>query len=247
MKDLFSGHASDYAAYRPRFPKEPVEWLVTTQLQATDAAWDCGTGNGQVASLLNPHFTQVYATDISSQQLAQAPQMPNVVYRQAPAEDSGLPTAFFDAVVVAQAVHWFRFSDFYKEVRRVLKPEGRLMLLCYGLVQVGIEEIDALLKHLYSHTLGTRYWDAERHYIDERYQTIPFPFSEVTVPPFTMQYEWSLSQLLDYLRTWSAVKHFQTSNGYNPVDDLEPQLEKHWPQGHIRTVSFPLVCRVGKL
>ena len=35
-------------------------------------AWDCATGNGQVARYLADYFDEVYATDISQQQLDNA-------------------------------------------------------------------------------------------------------------------------------------------------------------------------------
>ncbi len=51
MKDLFSGHAANYVQYRPTYPPELFSWLIN-QVNDTTAAWDCGTGNGQVAAVL---------------------------------------------------------------------------------------------------------------------------------------------------------------------------------------------------
>jgi SAM-dependent methyltransferase len=243
MKDLFSGHAQAYATYRPNYPQELIQWLLQ-QVDGKEMAWDCATGNGQIASILSPYFTQVYATDLSTKQLEQAPKLPNIIYQKGTAENSGLPANAFDLVVVAQAVHWFQFQDFYNEVKRVTKPNAVLAIIGYGLMQVDAET-DAIIQHLYSQTLGG-YWDAERRYLDENYQTIPFPFTEIQAPSFTMQTQWTADQLIGYLQTWSAVKHYEEQNGNNPVEAIAPQLHSLWQQ-QTKTASFPLLLRVGKV
>lgn len=68
MKDNFSGHSSDYAKFRPEYPAEVYTFL-KENLSGSDCAWDCGTGNGQVASRLADFFNLVEATDISQPQL----------------------------------------------------------------------------------------------------------------------------------------------------------------------------------
>lgn len=242
MKDLFSGHATSYAQYRPTYPPALFSWLVSL-VNDTTAAWDSGTGNGQVAAVLAAYFTQVYATDISEQQIAQAPKRPNIIYKTAAAENSGFADASFDLITVAQAIHWFRFDDFYLEAKRVLKPGGIIAVIGYGLMYID-KETDAIIQHLYSQTLGGS-WDAERRYLDEGYQTIPFPFTEITAPAFTMTMEWNVQQLLGYLQTWSAVKHYEKRTGINPVDKIAPQVIAMWKED-LKTVSFPLLVRVGK-
>ena len=69
MKDNFSGHSSDYARYRPAYP-DALFAFIYERLACFDAAWDCGTGNGQVAGRLAERFDRVYATDLSANQLA---------------------------------------------------------------------------------------------------------------------------------------------------------------------------------
>jgi hypothetical protein len=45
-----------------------------------DRAWDCATGNGQVAVALSKHFKQVAASDVSQAQLDNAVKAPNIEY-----------------------------------------------------------------------------------------------------------------------------------------------------------------------
>ena len=102
FKDHFSGHAADYAAYRPGYPPELFEFLITLPAEH-GTAWDCATGNGQAALGIADHFEKVIATDASPQQLAHAHPHPRVEYRVAPAEQSGLADGSIDLVTVASS------------------------------------------------------------------------------------------------------------------------------------------------
>jgi hypothetical protein len=53
--------------------------------------------------------------------------------------------------------------------------------------------------------------------------------------------------LIGYISTWSAVKHFTSQNGHNPVDKLKNEIEQYWDKEQIREVRFPLLLRVGQI
>ncbi len=132
FKDHFSGHAAVYASFRPGYPPALIDF-VTSLAPGRSLAWDCATGNGQAAVCLAEHFERVIATDASAAQLAQATPHPNVEYRQAPAEQSGLADGSVDLLTVATALHWFDFDRFYAEAERVLAPGGALAAWAYNL------------------------------------------------------------------------------------------------------------------
>ena len=134
MKDNFSSHSKAYAQFRPHYPKELFDHLLTF-VNSKNTAWDCGTGNGQVAGVLADYFTEVYATDISQQQLNEAVRKNNIHYSVQPAEGTGFTDHRFDLITVAQAIHWFRFDPFYAEAKRTLQPGGLLAVIGYGLLQ----------------------------------------------------------------------------------------------------------------
>lgn len=71
MKDNFSKQAQLYALFRPGYPQQLYDFLVALSIHKK-TAWDCGTGNGQVAVNLSAYFEQVFATDISANQIASA-------------------------------------------------------------------------------------------------------------------------------------------------------------------------------
>ncbi len=245
MKDRFSQQAESYQKYRPTYPEELYAFLMTL-VSEKETAWDCGTGNGQVAIKLAEHFKQIYATDISENQLQQAQQLSNVIYKVGRAEHTSFPDHCFDLITVAQAIHWFDFDSFYKEVRRTLKSHGMIAVMGYGLLRTD-DAVDQIIDHFYTQIIGP-YWDKERVYIDEMYKTIPFPFEEIKTPIFYNTVEWALTELIGYLNTWSAVKLYEKKEKSNPVSLIEKDLKKIWgTEGHKKSITFPILLKVGKV
>lgn len=104
MKDLFSHDSNLYAKYRPTYPDSLFDFIAGLSEQHS-TAWDCGTGNGQLASKLSAFFDVVQATDISAQQLEHAVRKNNIHYSVQAAEHSSFPDQYFDLIIVAQAIH----------------------------------------------------------------------------------------------------------------------------------------------
>jgi SAM-dependent methyltransferase len=244
MKDNFSKTAGLYANYRPLFPGDLFEHIAKI-CNHRIAAWDCGTGNGQVAIQLANHFQHVYATDISQNQIDNAYWDDKITYEVEAAESCSFPDRSFDLIMVAQAVHWFDFDLFYAQVNRTLKKDGLLAILGYGLIRID-EKVDQVISELYKNTLGP-YWDSERKYIDEEYKTIPFPYKQIDAPDFTISLKWNATQLLGYLNTWSAVQHYLKEKKENPVDLITPKLMKAWGKEPIKKIEFPVFIKLGRL
>lgn len=243
MKDNFSTQAKGYSQYRPYYPQEMIDHIVSF-VSNKDAALDVATGNGQVAGALARYFRTVYGTDISQKQLDNAVKADNIIYKEERAKVTAFGESQFDLITVAQAIHWFDFVAFYKEIYRILKPDGVFAVLGYGLFSAN-GDAGKLLNHFYYDITGP-YWDAERRYLDENYTTIPFPFEELETKRFTNQFAWTFEQLTGYLETWSAVQHYIKKNGTNPVDLIREELKEYWEKGDME-VTFPLLLRVGKL
>lgn len=245
FKDHFSNHAADYASYRPGYPPALAAWL--GELAPTrKLALDCGCGTGQFSCLLGDVFERVIATDASVEQIAQAAPHPDVTYRIASAEDSGLPDGSADLVTVAQAAHWFDLPAFYQEVRRVLRPAGVLALISYGLARVS-PEIDAVVQRFYDGAAAA-YWPPERHHVEDGYARLDFPFLEIAAPEFRMEATWSFQTYSGYLGTWSAVKHLEQDQGPTPFRSFLDELEQAWGgPSVIRRITWPLSLRVGQL
>lgn len=242
MKDIFSTQARAYALHRPGYPQSLFDYLKQVCLR-TDRAWDCATGNGQIAQGLSAFFTEVQATDISEKQLLHAYQAPNIVYRKEAAEASSFAGEVFDLVIVAQAIHWFQFDLFYKEVRRTLRPGGLFVVTGYSMARI-TPAIDEMLLDFQHQVVGP-YWDPERIYVDERYETIPFPFDELETPQLAYEDRWSLDRLCGYVESWSATQHYIKAMGSDPVPALKERLLSVWDPDALMPLTFPLLLRAG--
>lgn len=242
--DHFSSVANRYADFRPTYPAALFDYLATL-VPRNATVWDCACGNGQATVDLAKRFDRVIGTDASKEQIASATPNPKIDYRVAPGEESGLPDKSIGLITVAQALHWFNFDRFYAGVKRVLAPRGHIAVWAYGINTVEGDAVNNLVQHYYSETVGP-YWPPERKLVEEGYRTIPFPFVEITPPPFHMEARWTLDQLLGYFSTWSATNRYIKANGRNPLEPFAAELKSAWGDpNQPRQVIWPLSLRIG--
>ena len=243
FKDHFSKQAADYAKFRPGYPRELFDYLGSVA-PSRALAWDCATGNGQAAVELAEVFDRVIATDASEKQIANAEPQDRVEYRIASAEESGLESDTIDLIMVAQALHWFDLPRFYEEVPRVLKSKGVFAASAYKFFHI-TPEIDRLVNHRYYDKVVGPFWPPERTLV-EKFEELPFPFSEIQTPSFEMIAQWNLEHLLGYLRSWSATQRFIAAKNRDPLEIIAGELRAAW--GDVkepRRVVWPLTLRVG--
>ena len=99
--------ADSYATFRPEYPLELYDKLLQlADLPARSLAVDVATGSGQAARGLSQIFSRVIAIDYSEEQLTKALTLPNVEFRHAAAECTGLEDGVADLVAAATALHW---------------------------------------------------------------------------------------------------------------------------------------------
>jgi SAM-dependent methyltransferase len=245
FQDHFSRLASGYARFRPHYPAVLFTYLADLA-PARQLAWDCATGSGQAALGLAEVFEQVIATDASREQIEQAAQHPRITYRVEPAEETSLDAGSVDLVSAAVGVHWFDLDRFYAEVRRVLKPGGVLAVWTYHRPIIN-PEVDELIARLETEILGD-YWPERLHYLQEHYQTLPFPFAELTHPEFAIQAEWKLDQLVGFINSWSAVSRYQEDRKSHPLEPLWEEFLAAWgSENAIRAINWPLYMRIGRV
>jgi SAM-dependent methyltransferase len=123
----FGAEAAAYERGRPSYPPEAINWLLP---EGARDVLDLGAGTGKLTTRLVERGLDVVAVD-------PIPEMLDLLTRSLPetpallgtAEDIPLPDDSVDAVLVAQAWHWFDPERAAKEVARVLRPGGRLGLV----------------------------------------------------------------------------------------------------------------------
>ncbi|WP_310481665.1 class I SAM-dependent methyltransferase [Chamaesiphon sp. VAR_48_metabat_403] len=229
--DLFSDKSDLYAAARPQYPKDLYEFLASCT-SPRKRAWDCGAGNGQSSISLVEYFSEVYATDASEQQIANAIQKKCVFYSIQPGEKTRFANDYFDIVTVAQALHWFNLDRFWPEVTRVLRSGGIFAAWGYDWFSIS-PEIDDVIKESILDVIAP-YWSPRAHLVWDGYRDVGFPFEPISVPPMTMKVLWNLSELLNYLRTWSATRQCVQQQGTEFFEIFSKRLLNVWGQAEER-------------
>src|SRR5258706_3822725 len=241
----FSSGSEQYAKHRPQYPAELFSYL-SELANSHDRAWDCATGNGQSAVSCAKYFSQVEATDISAEQIQHGIAHPNVKYSVCPAEHTPFADNSFDLITVATAVHWFDQENFFREVKRVLKPKGILAIWGYSSFEIE-PAVDEMINKV---LLGPiqRFWAEGNRQVMNGYLNLTLPFDDIRNPPtFTIQLEWTLQQFLAYVRTWSAVKRYMTELGSDPVSELESQLKTIWSEpDKSKAIHMPLAFKASR-
>ncbi len=127
----FSSGAALYQQTRPSYPLQIVSWLrseleLTSQSRVIDLA--AGTGKfTQYLKQVTPHIVAVEPVIEMQQQLQVA--YPDVTTLTAYSDQIPLESGHYDAVLTAQAFHWFSNKETLAEVYRLLKPHGHFGLI----------------------------------------------------------------------------------------------------------------------
>ncbi|WP_067470573.1 class I SAM-dependent methyltransferase [Nocardia amamiensis] len=126
MRGDFKGMEGAYVAYRRGYPAAVFEYA-TRGLDAPIAV-DVGAGSGLASAALLPHCRRVICVEPLRELRERIPHHPGLEVVDGHAEAIPLPDSTADLVVAAQAAHWFEEPAAGTEIRRVLRPGGRV---CY--------------------------------------------------------------------------------------------------------------------
>jgi len=130
----FSGRVDAYVRYRPGYPPALLDWL--REKIGLAPSWDVadvGSGTGLLASVLLANGNRVYGVEPNDAMRAAAERAlagsPGFVSVRGTAEATGLPDACVDLVSAAQAFHWFEPAPTRCEWKRILRPNGRALIV----------------------------------------------------------------------------------------------------------------------
>ncbi len=127
----FGSGADTYVRGRPDFPPEALVWLrEDLGLRPGKTAIDLGAGTGKFTRLLVETGAEVTAVEpVAAMRERLARGLPSVPVLSGQAQHIPLPDSHADAIVCAQAFHWFASAEALAEIHRVLEPGGVLGLI----------------------------------------------------------------------------------------------------------------------
>ncbi len=132
----FSGLADIYAKSRPGYPDAALDYIIgRCGLNSASRLVDVGCGTGIATRLFAARGIPVIGVEPNDAMRAKAEAeqtitgQPLPTYLKGTAEATGLSDGSADAVIAAQAFHWFKADAALKEFHRVLRSGGHLALM----------------------------------------------------------------------------------------------------------------------
>jgi SAM-dependent methyltransferase len=210
----FGAAAAAYHRGRPGYPVSSVEWLIPRHARRV---LDLGAGTGKLTRLLVDAGLDVVAVEPSGKMREQLrADVPAAAVHPGSAEQIPIADSSVDAVVVAQAWHWFDASLAVPEVARVLVPGGTLSLV-WNIRDHAEPWIAALDEILHQHA---------RKAIDTR-PAIGSPFGQ----PERLEIRWthmmSRAELLDMAASRSYVITLPDGDREQILGDVADFLNDH--------------------
>lgn len=160
----FGKTASDYRNFRAGFPPEFFDALsAKNYIRSEQTALDIGTGTGTVARGLARKGLIVSGVDPAQALLDEAAQLDQeagvrIHYREGSAENLTEDDNSFDLLTAGQCWHWFDRPKAAQEAKRVLKPNGRIIIAHFDWLPLTGNVVDAteqlILKYNPKWTMG---------------------------------------------------------------------------------------------
>jgi SAM-dependent methyltransferase len=127
----FGQNAREYEQARPTYPPDAVQFLADRMhLTAGRTVLDVGAGTGKLTRLLLPTGADVVAVEpVASMREELLRLVPAAITVAGAAEALPLASGGVDAIVCAQAFHWFATVEVLIEFGRVLRADGGLALV----------------------------------------------------------------------------------------------------------------------
>jgi SAM-dependent methyltransferase len=244
----FSSRVEDYIRYRPSYPPEVISWLATEcGLTRQSRIADVGSGTGILTRLFLDFGCEVFAVEPNPEmrsgaerQLAAEPRFHSVDAR---AESTTLPDASVDFVTAGQSFHWFDAAAARAEFRRILTPEGCVVLIWNErLVTEGfLAEYEEMLQRL-----STDYGRVDHRRIDSAQIAAFFGHASWRTATFPNHQDFG----------WNGIRGRLLSSSYAPLpgspkyapmmEELEAMFAKYQQGGEVKLL-YETKMYVGQL
>lgn len=131
--------------------KDEWEWLQTHLPNTPVDLLDIGCGNGALLRKLGPQLKSGVGVDVSAKLLEQARQHPvmpeHISFQQIDGPTLPFPDNHFDVATSLLSFRYLDWDPLMEELKRVIRPGGKLLVIDMVTAPVRISEFPQLLKH----------------------------------------------------------------------------------------------------
>ncbi len=235
-KERFSNRVDSYVKYRPSYPKEVIDYLYdTVGFSPNSEIADIGAGTGIFSALLLERGSHVTAVEPNKEMREAAEQKlgDDSHFRavSGSAEMTGLPSESVDFIVCAQAFHWFDRTASRVEFKRILKPDGKVVLIWNSRLTHGTpfrEDYDRLL-----HTFGTDYKQINHKNISPEILTAFFQPGAMHEARFANQQIFDFAGLSGRLLSSSYAPAPGHPDHESMMNELQRIFDRNQQDGHV--------------
>lgn len=133
-EEIFNNKGKIYAKYRPTYPRSLFNYLhCEYDLNSSSKIADIGSGTGIFSKCLSEYCNTIYAVEPNEDMRNAAKRVisnhHNIISINGTAENTTLSNKSVDFVTAAQSFHWFDRQIFKTECKRILKQNGKVILI----------------------------------------------------------------------------------------------------------------------
>ena len=133
-KKRFSSRVENYIKYRPSYPRKIIKFLTEKKiLNKNILIADIGSGTGILSELFLKNGNKVYGIEPNPDMRKAAEKLlekyNKFISISGSAEKTGLKESSIDLITAGQAFHWFDVEKTKREFKKILKPNGYVVLI----------------------------------------------------------------------------------------------------------------------
>jgi SAM-dependent methyltransferase len=226
-----------YDRGRPEYPAEAVSYLQgALGIGPGASVLDLGAGTGKLTRLLAPSGARLYAVEpVEAMRTRLKAAVPTASVLDGTAEAIPVEASALDAVVVAQAFHWFDGPKALCEIHRVLKPHGRLGLV-WNVRDESVAWVAALTRIVDRHEAGSpRYRTGAWR---TAFEASPL-FSPLLARSFRLAHEGPVEQVLDRVASISFIAALEPAARDEVLEEVRALLASDPQTAGRQRLAFP--------
>lgn len=235
--------ASDaYERGRPDYPVEAIDFLVKQfDIKPSSQMVDLAAGTGKFTKYLFPFNNHVIAVEpVERMRHKFSTLYPAMHVLNGSAEYIPVVTESIDVVTVAQAFHWFNGGKALEEIRRVLKPNGKLGLI-WNVRDESVSWVRELSQIIDPYEGTTPRYSSMNW--KEAFDETPF-FKPLQHAVFNYRHLSTVETILDRVNSISFISALPEQDKNYVINEVRRLIENHSATKNLSQIPFPYLTHI---